>query len=114
MGQQNRRDQKAAYRQRKITGGVCAIKNTANGKVLLVSTEDLEGIKNRFEFSQQTGGCIHMKLQEDWKKFGVNIFVLEVLEELTKKESQTAKEFKDDINMLKELWSEKFDAGMLY
>ena len=102
------------YKERDITGGVCAIINTMNNKMLLEATTDLQGSKNRFEFSQKTGSCIHLKLQNDWNKQGGEQFVFEVLEELRKGDTQTAKEFKADIDVLKELWLDKLSNKDLY
>ena len=95
------------YNEREIIGGVYVIKNTLNNKMLFYATTDLQGRKNRFDFSQKTGSCIDMKLQSDWNKQGSEHFVFEVLEDLKKGETQTAEEFKSDIEVLKELWLDK-------
>ena len=94
----------AQYKDREIIGGVYTIKNTLNNKVLLGSATDLNGIKNRFEFSQKTGSCVDMKLQNDWNAQGGEQFSFEVLEELKKGDTQTIEEFKSDIAVLKEIW----------
>jgi len=104
----------AAYKGRKEIGGICVIKNTINGKMLLLSAPDLQGYKNRFNFSQQTGSCVNIKLQEDWGNFGAQAFTFDILEELEKKETQSPKEFKEDLKTLMELWHEKFAADILY
>ena len=114
MKNQNRKQLLEAYKERKIVGGICAIKNTANGKMFLSGVTDLQGSKNRFEFSQATGSCVDFKLQKDWDKFGKEVFIFEVLEELEKGETQTSKEFSDDIKTLKEMWLEKVDPNNLY
>lgn len=99
---------------RKEIGGVCAIKNTQNGKMLLLPAPDLQGCRNRFDFSQQTGSCINIKLRDDWEKYGAKAFAFDILEELEKKETQSAKEFKEDLKTLMELWLEKFAPEYLY
>lgn len=114
MERQNRKEMLAAYKERKIIGGICAIKNTVNEKMLISSVTNLQGYKNRFEFSQATGGCIDLRLQKDWGEFGADAFAFEILEELEKKETQTPKEFSDDIKTLKEIWLEKLDPEKLY
>nr|WP_319487623.1 GIY-YIG nuclease family protein [uncultured Caproiciproducens sp.] len=114
MDKQNKKELAATYKERKITGGVYAVVNSGTGKMLVLSTYDLQGSKNRFEFSQKTNGCINLKLQNDWQKYGTASFHYEVLEELTKKESQTLKEFEDDIHTLHELWVEKLGDKDLY
>lgn len=114
MDRQSRKEKLEAYKHRKIIGGVYLIKNNANGKSLLQSSTDLMGSKNRFNFSCHTGSCISLKLQNDWDKFGKDAFVFEVLEELIKKETQTLKEFSDDVKTLEEIWMEKFESAILY
>lgn len=102
------------YKQRPVTGGVAAIKNCVTGKMLLISAADLHGIRNRFEFSQNMGGCMHLQLQADWNEYGAKAFSFEVLEELEKKDTQTSKEFAEDIKTLETLWREKLDTANLY
>lgn len=114
MDKKNRKELVQAYKERKIIGGVYAIKNTINGKMLLESAADLQGNKNRFEFSQKTDSCINIKLQKDWKELGGKAFVFDILETLEKKDTQTLKEFSDDIQVLEEMWAEKIDSDKLY
>ena len=102
------------YKQRLEIGGVIAVKNSITGKVLLEATRDVEGYKNRFEFSKKTGSAVSLKLAQDCKTYGADAFILEVLETIKKGENQTPKEFSDDVKLLKELWHEKFSADMLY
>ena len=102
------------YKEREIVGGIYAIKNMLNNKVFLEAATDLRGIRNRFEFAQQTGSCIHVKLQRDWDKHGGGQFVFEVLEELHKGDTQTAEEFKADIMLLKEMWLENLSSTEFY
>ena len=102
------------YKARKIVGAVYSIKNTMNGKELILYTVNLEGSKNRFAFSQKTGGCENLKLREDWKKFGTNAFIFQVLEEIEMGEGQTQKEFLDDLKTLHTLWIEKTEPAILY
>jgi hypothetical protein len=114
MEKQSKKEKMAEYKERKVTGGIYAIKNSVTGKLLLLSTCDLQGSQNRFLFSQKTGSCINIKLQDDYSKYGADAFVFEVLEDLEKKETQTAKEFTEDMKILLELWTEKLKDSMLY
>jgi len=107
MQNPTKKEKLAQYKERKVIGAVYLIKNTVNEKQLLLSTCDLQGSKNRFEFSQKTNSCVDLELQKDWDLFGGSIFFLEVVEQLEKKDTQTAKEFAEDIETLRELWLEK-------
>jgi hypothetical protein len=109
-----KKELKAQYKERKVIGGVFVIKNIATERLLLDSTTDLQGSKNRFAFAQQTGSCTDLKLQGDWAKQGASAFVLEVLEEMTKADTQTDAEFAADIKCLKEMWAEKLADKEFY
>ena len=104
----------AQYKKREIIGGVYAIRNTLNDKLLFGAATDLQSSKNRFMFSQKTGSCIDLKLQTDWNKQGSEQFVFEVFEELKKDETQTEKEFSADIELLKEMWLDKLSDRVFY
>jgi hypothetical protein len=109
MDQPGKKELIAKYKERKIMGGVYTIKNGATGRNLLLPSQDLQGSKNRFEFAQKTGSCVHPRLKEDWEAYGGKAFSLEILEELEKMETQTPDEFKEDIRVLLEIWLEKSD-----
>jgi hypothetical protein len=114
MDKQNRKELLSEYKSRKETGGIYLIKNTVTGKILLLSTANLQSSKNRFAFSQRMGGCENLKLAADWKEFGSGAFVMEVLEEIDKVESQSNEEFKNDLKLLLALWTEKYGSANTY
>ena len=102
------------YKEREIVGGVYSIKNALNNKVFLEVATDIRGIKNRFEFAQKTGSCIHVKLQSDWDRQGGEQFTFKVLEELQKGDTQSAEGFKADLTLLKEIWLENLSGSEFY
>jgi len=102
------------YKGRAVTGGAYAVRNTGSGKLFVDVTADLQGSRNRFDFSKQTGTCVYLKLQNDWKAQGGEVFAFEVLEELQKGETQSAAEFKADLDALKDLWLEKLADKEMY
>jgi hypothetical protein len=108
-----KKELQAAYKERKIVGGVFAIKNTVSGKVLVESSADMQGSANRFEFMKKTGTCYNLKLQKDWIP-DAPPFRFEALEELEKPPAQNDTEFKADLQALKELWLEKLADADLY
>lgn len=95
-------------------GGIYTIRNTKNGKVFLDATPDITAAENRFRFAQQTGSCINIKLNKDWSEYGGDAFAFEVAEKLEKNDLQTPTEFRQDIQLLKKLWIEKYDPSVLY
>lgn len=114
MKNQNKKELLAAYKNRKVIGGICAIQNTVSGKMLIAAVNDLQGYKNRFEFAHISAGCIDLKLKSDWDQYGKDAFAFMILEELEKKDTQTDKEFSEDVKVLKEMWLEKLDPAKLY
>lgn len=111
---QRKKELMLEYKERKVIGGVYIITNTANGKYFLSEDTNIQSVKNRFEFSQSTNSCIMPKLQKDWAEFGNEVFTFEILEEIEMKETQTLKEFKEDLDVCCQIWAEKYDLNKLY
>ena len=114
MKPQNRKDRIEAYEQRKQIGGIYAVTNKETGKSLVMASADIGGIRSRYEFSAMMGGCFHPKLQQDVDRFGASVFSFEALEELEKKNTQTDREFAEDLDVLLTMWLEKCDPEKLY
>lgn len=96
---------KEQYKNRVCTGGIYCIKCAESSKRWIRSTIDLSGSKNRFDFSVSTNSCPEIYMREDWNRYGASSFAFEILEEITKKETQSNQEFADDIEILFEMWS---------
>ncbi|MDR1604583.1 MAG: GIY-YIG nuclease family protein [Gracilibacteraceae bacterium] len=112
MKSETRKGLVSAYRERKVVGGVFAVRHTKHGKRLLNVTSDVQGSRNRFDFMKNTGACYHHKLRSEWSDNPP--FVFEVLEELEKGEAQTDAEFKNDLETLRELWLDKLRDEEFY
>lgn len=95
----------SAYKEKKTIGCIYLLKNTENGKALLLTAPDMQGAQNRYNFAIKTGGCVHPKLQADWKN-GCT-FDMEILDTLEKKDDTNNKEFAEDLKALAELWQQK-------
>lgn len=104
----------SSYKGRLQTGGVYIIRNTSNNRLLLDATPDMDAAINRFSFAQATGSCINVKLAADWAAFGSSAFVFEPIETIEKNETQTAEDFRKDVQLLKKLWIEKYDPAKMY
>ena len=114
MNPQNKKDLLAAYKQRKQIGGVYAITNTKTGKSLVLANSDIAGIQKRYEFAALTGGCFHPKLMRDAETYGNDAFTFLVLETLERKDTQTDKEFANDLDTLLELRLEQYRPEQMY
>ncbi len=114
MKPQNKKDLIEAYKQRKQIGGVYAVTNKATGKALVLASAEIGGIQKRYEFAEATGGCFHPKLQHDAKTYGNDAFSFAVLETIERKDTQTDREFAEDLEVLLALWLEKYDPANVY
>ncbi len=114
MDKQNRKSMVDAYKERVVVGGVWAVKNAKSGKLLLGADANLNGAKNKFGFFTATGVCPYLELSKDWEAFGKDAFAFEVLEEIRKKPEQSDREFKEDLETLREMWGERIGAAGLY
>lgn len=103
-----------SFLEKKKIGGIIAVRCENTGRMLIVSSPDLDGTRGRFSFAQTTGSCIFPKLMTDWNKYGAGAFSLLILESLEKKKDQTDAEYRDDLKTLLEMELEKYDPAELY
>ncbi len=107
MNAERKKQLRDAYQTRPVVGGVYAISCAGSERRVVRATNDIAGIKNRFEFGLNINGCPDPAMRDEWLAHGTQAFSLDILEELKKKEDQTDKEFNDEIALLLEIWQEK-------
>jgi len=91
----------------KIEAGIYQVRNKVNGKVFIESSMNLKTINGQ-EFMLDMGSHRNRKLQEEWKAFGKEAFVIEVLEVMKIKEGAGAfYDPKDDLKKLHAEWLER-------
>jgi len=73
---------KEEYKQQKLPAGVFQIRNTVNGKIFIDSSTSLNTVYNRHKVTLNFGNHVNSELQKDWKEFGEDKFVYEILGEL--------------------------------
>lgn len=102
----SRKDLIRAYKERRRVAGVFQIKNTANGKVLLGSSLNVDGPLNSHRFMLRSGKHLNEALQKDWAAFGEDSFTFEILETVPESDNpQTNVE--DELSLLEQIWLEK-------
>lgn len=102
-------DRKEAKRQYKLSHrpmGVYQVRNTANDKVWVNSSLNLTGSFNGDRVKLNAGFHPAVKLLADWKVFGEEAFVFEILEEVFPR-SEPDYDYKGDLVFLEDLWLEK-------
>lgn len=104
---QRRAELKQAYKEKPPAMGVFVVRNRANGKVLVGSALNVQGMLNRLRFELSTG--IHRTspaLQEDWNRHGADSFSFEVLDVLPPTE-EPREDPKEELGVLESLWLER-------
>jgi hypothetical protein len=112
MEKQQRKDKVATYMERERLGGIVALRNTVNGKLLLSAETDIASYRNRFNFAVTMNSGMHLKMQSDWKLHGPQAFEFVILETLKKAETQTMLEFKNDLKALEEVVRERLEEKL--
>ena len=102
----SRQDIKREYKERQKPAGVFQVKNTANGKVLLGSSLNLEGPLNSHKFMLTMGSHRNPALQKEWNEYGADKFVFEILE-VVKVRDDPHFDLKVELTLLEQIWIEK-------
>lgn len=94
------------YKQTPRTMGVGAVRNTASGKALVVTSRNLPAILNRQRAQLRLNAHPNRALQTDWNTLGPDVFEFVVLDTLAPKDAPDY-DPTDDLRTLEELWLEK-------
>ena len=106
QAKKSRKELNDEYAKRPKPVGVFQIKNTANGKILLGSSLNLEGPLNSHRFMLKIGSHRNKALQQDWNEYGEQKFVFEILETVTVKDDPNFN-LSDELTLLEMIWLEK-------
>src|SRR5690349_9023499 len=77
-----KKDLKKEYQQTDLQMGIYQIKNSVNGKIFIGAGENLPGIINSNRFQLKLGNHKNKALQEDWNRYGEDVFIFEILDEI--------------------------------
>ena len=112
---QKRKDMLDAFKRSRPEAGVYRIVNRENGRMLLDSSVNLAGTRNRFEFTVSTDTPLGLAapLREEAREFGLGVFEFEVLDVLDVTPEMSAGEIEADLATLEQLWRERLDAALL-
>lgn len=100
-----KKELKQRYLEIKIEGGVYQIRNTINNKVLVMATPNFKTMNGR-RMELRSGGFRNRRLQEEWKQYGEDAFVFEVLEVLPETEDPFFDK-RGELSRLEEKWLER-------
>ncbi len=100
----DKKEMKRLYKEMKKEGGVYQIKNTANGKILLLASSDLKTVNGKL-MQLRSGSYLNEALQADWNLYGEAAFIVEVLESI----NQEDENFKSKLEKIEIKWFEKLN-----
>ena len=100
-----RKELNREYVERLKPAGIYQVRNTANGKMLLGSSLNLEGPLNRHRFMLKIGSHTNKALQNDWNELGAEAFTFEILEEVKVKQEPNFN-LQDELTLLEMIWLE--------
>jgi hypothetical protein len=92
MKHQDRKAAIAAYKERKVTAGIYAVRCSASGETWVGWAPDLTTIENRLWFTLRHGANTHRSLQAAWNSHGRDGLTVEVLERLEEEEIVSVRE----------------------
>lgn len=102
-----KKEMKEEYKLMKFQMGVFQIRNKINGKIFIGSSTNLTAKWNSQQFQLNMGSHPNRELQEDWKKFGKENFVYEILDEIKPSDEKNAAIDQEEAKALEELLIEK-------
>jgi hypothetical protein len=101
-----RKELQREYKERAKPAGVYQVKNTANGRLFLGSSLNLEGLLNRNRFMLRNNGHTNKALQADWNQYGPDQFIFEILEVVQVRDDPNFN-LNDELTLLEMIWLEK-------
>lgn len=94
------------YKENPPPAGIFRITNTATGKILIGKGLNVKGKINSNLAQLKFGGHRNKELQEDWNRYGPEVFSCEVLDYLKENPLHPERQA-DELAELFELWLEK-------
>lgn len=107
MDKNRKKELKELYKQMKPDMGVFIIRCNVSSKCHLQATPDLRGVMNGAQVRLASGSHPFRELQQEWKKYGPESFVMEVLERLEVDEDEEKTDYSDDLELLRLIWEER-------
>jgi len=108
-----KKELKYEYKQMEFCMGVFQIKCTINEKSLIDNSIDMESKWNRHKMELKFGNHRNRELQNDWKQYGEDKFVFEILSELKKSEKENVN-YNKELKILQDMIIEKLKIENTY
>ena len=102
------------YKQQKSEMGVFLFENKSSGCCYIGYTQNLKGALNGGRFKLNSNGHPNKILQQDWNTHGEGAFHISVLETMPYDEDESKTDYKPDLELLAEIWKEKYPTAESY
>ncbi|MCX8130370.1 MAG: DUF2087 domain-containing protein [Clostridia bacterium] len=102
LSMDRKKELKQQYKEVKPEAGIYQIKNVINNRILVGNTPNLKSLNGK-RTQLDSGSFPNNKLQKEYKEYGKDAFVIEVLEKLEKKEDEFF-DIKDELKKLEKKW----------
>jgi hypothetical protein len=109
MDRNARREAVRAFKERKTSAGVFAVRCAPSGEVWVSASRNLDGQKASLWFQLKMKGCYARSLQAAWNQHGEAAFAFEVLETV-EDDQLTPAGLADELKRLDVAWREKLGA----
>jgi hypothetical protein len=96
-----------AYKNTKSKIGVFQIRNTANNKIFVEGSINLDSIWNRHRTQLNFGSHESPSLQKDWNEIGEENFIFEVLSEIKIDETNPFYDARKEVATLEAMYKEE-------
>lgn len=113
MKGEERRAAVSAYKERKVSAGVYAVRCVATGQVWVGAAPDVTTIRNRLWFQLRMGNSPHRDLQAAWTAHGSGSLAFEVVESIEVKDEEPAYARTATLKERLAHWSRTLGAGTL-
>lgn len=99
-----KKELKEEYKLKKFKIGVFAVRNLLNGKIFIGSSVNLDAMWNRIQVQLNFGNYYNSQLQKDWKEFGPESFVYEIISEIKQDDNEEIRDYGTEVKQLEKLY----------
>jgi len=107
MSSERKKELQEQYKQMKPDMGILAVINKDSQRCWLEATPNLKGKQNSVLFQLKNGSHFNRRLQKDWNEMGEEAFQIVVLEQLEYDKDESKTDYREDLEVLKMIWTDK-------
>lgn len=107
MNMDRKKELKLQYKEMKPEMGVFIIRCKLNNKCYIQAAKDFRGVINGAKVRLETGAHPNRELQKEWKEYGQENFIIEILEKLAYSNDETKLDYSEDLALLQAMCEDK-------